>query len=269
MKVVTRGSTKSYDRFLMMDGNREFKKHRSITLQTAIKTHNLLPLFPIICVKDNDGCLRVVDGQHRLDAAKDLGLEVHYVIATDITHADMRLINTNQTQWQSSDYLKHYVNLGNTEYERLRAFMEASGIPLMLSVALLAGAPTTCAQLTATFKDGRFKVKNMKLALSVSDIVSTLYAHGFKHARARQWVLAIARILATGRMDLERFNRKSAAMASVFTSAATWQQAARQFSDAYDYRSPLTDRHDLFNGVEEIERSIKIAREQTRKPRNK
>ena len=60
--------------------------------------------------------MEVVDGQHRLKAAQELGVAIYYQIIEDAQLQEIQLLNAYARPWQTGDYLDSYVALGKKEY---------------------------------------------------------------------------------------------------------------------------------------------------------
>lgn len=106
-----------------------FKKHESNVpldagnlkkVMASIQARNLLQFRPILV----NSMMQVIDGQHRLEAAKILGLEIYYSISPDANHEDILLLNINQRLWGPSHYLNYYISLGKTDYIKFQEFMK-------------------------------------------------------------------------------------------------------------------------------------------------
>jgi ParB-like chromosome segregation protein Spo0J len=78
MKVVNQvNQTNDYEMFKTLDGNRTVNKLHVSRLKESFKTAYLLS--PILINQQN----QIIDGQHRFEAAKILGLPVNYIICND------------------------------------------------------------------------------------------------------------------------------------------------------------------------------------------
>jgi hypothetical protein len=66
--------------------------------------------------------LEVIDGQHRLAAAKSAGTYVYYIIVPGYTLTEVHTLNLNQKNWAKSDYMEGYANMGIESYIKLREF---------------------------------------------------------------------------------------------------------------------------------------------------
>lgn len=118
MKVVNQVlSTNDYGMFKTLGGNRNVNKLHVNRLKESFKTAYLLN--PILINQEN----QIIDGQHRFEAAKDLGLPINYIICNDYGIKEVQLLNTNMKNWNKEDYLNAYCNLNFPEYIKFKKFM--------------------------------------------------------------------------------------------------------------------------------------------------
>src|SRR5690348_12851099 len=96
--------TNDYQIFKKMDGNRNLDRFHLRKLSSSIQKDNQLSVHPIIVNKD----FYVIDGQHRLEVAKSLGLEIFYVQSDTVT--DLHVIdgNVNQKSFEVSNYIDYF-----------------------------------------------------------------------------------------------------------------------------------------------------------------
>lgn len=118
MKVVNQvNQTNDYEMFKTLDGNRTVNKLHVNRLKESFKTAYLLS--PILINQLN----QIIDGQHRFEAAKSLGLPVNYIICNDYGLKEVQILNTNMKNWKKEDYLHAYCDLKHPEYLKFRNFM--------------------------------------------------------------------------------------------------------------------------------------------------
>lgn len=103
-KTAAAQFTTDYDMFKFIMSNRDTDRTHVKKLAKAIREKNLLHLNPII-VNEN---YEVIDGQHRLEAAKMLGLPIYYNIDSDVTQEDISGMNSNKKNWTVMDYVNFY-----------------------------------------------------------------------------------------------------------------------------------------------------------------
>lgn len=130
--------TRNYDMFKFLDNNRDkskgLDKEHLRRLISSIQARNMLDLRPI-CVTEN---MEVLDGQHRLIAAKHLGLEIYYVVKKNSVPEDVILMNICKP-WNTTDYLNFYCKEGNKEYIKLKEFCIKHQISISCAVKLMCG----------------------------------------------------------------------------------------------------------------------------------
>ena len=104
-------STMNYDRFKRLEGNRDVTDMRVNRIKKSIQKvgyiHN-----PIVVNEQ----LEVIDGQGRLQALKELGLPIEYVIAPGAGIAECREMNINMSNWTLKDYVQSWAELGDINY---------------------------------------------------------------------------------------------------------------------------------------------------------
>lgn len=87
-------------------------------LVASIRKRNLLHVNPIVVDKD----MRVVDGQHRLEAASILGVEIYY-IEENIDRRDISMLNSNQKNWNAMDYINFYTVEKNSSFIQISSLV--------------------------------------------------------------------------------------------------------------------------------------------------
>ncbi len=108
-------STKDYDMFKKHENNRDIDSGNLRRIMASIQTQNMLEFRPILV----DSKMRIIDGQHRLEAAKKLDVEVFYQINEESSHEDIALLNSAQKRWYTQDYMNYYASLGKSAYAKL------------------------------------------------------------------------------------------------------------------------------------------------------
>lgn len=118
--------TKDYDIFKKHPNNREIVQSNVDKIKKSIQLKNLLEFRPILV----DSQMRVMDGQHRLEAAKLLGVEVYYQQAAEEKEETDKivLLNAYQKAWSKEDFLNYYASKGKEEYVKLYNFKERNNL---------------------------------------------------------------------------------------------------------------------------------------------
>jgi hypothetical protein len=142
--------TRNYDMFKFTDDNRANGVDRPHVnkLKDSISKHNMLHLRPIIVDKN----MNIIDGQHRLTAAKELGIEVFYTVEESMNHEDIPLMQVAKS-WGFPDFHNYYCKHHYPEYLKLDAFMKKHNLSLSVALSMLQGSSKTP---RVEFKEGKF-----------------------------------------------------------------------------------------------------------------
>lgn len=107
--------TSDYEKFKFLKTNAEIDQRHVKRLIASISIKNMLKLRPILVNTD----LEVIDGQHRLLAAKALRVPIFYQIDEEAGDEEMILLNTASRTWTITEYVHHYAQKGNDNFIRI------------------------------------------------------------------------------------------------------------------------------------------------------
>jgi hypothetical protein len=193
-------STKNYSLFDRSRENRPVNLSNRHRLRASMKEYGWLKAFPMFAQRTTNGRLIIIDGQHRFEIAKELGVAVRYIV--DETKVDVVKLQGGAS-WVPKDYAGSFAQRGLKDYERVIEFAEKHNVPLTTAAALLAG--TVCfGNVNTSFRDGSYKVKDELFADRVATIFSHMNAYG-RFTSKRSCVDAIAACCRVGFFDVRRF----------------------------------------------------------------
>ena len=156
--------TKQYNMFTLVDTNRSISQSHVKKLKESIEEKNLLAHNPIIVDKN----MVVIDGQHRLEAAKQLGVFIYYTIADFVGIRDIRRLNTSQSRWTMKDFVLSYAKTSE-DYQFLYDFATGNSLPLSLAARILANFTEDGS--SGAVRNGDFKIGDME---RVEEFMSTV-----------------------------------------------------------------------------------------------
>jgi hypothetical protein len=182
-------ATKNYGLFDFNIVNRDFQPGKHKALLESLKKHGYDPARPIVCARNARGRLEVVDGQHRLNFCKQLGIPVYYVVSE---HSDPRAFNTQSVGWSIHDWLKSWTCAGNRHYETLAAFVARHRLPVSTSAYLLGGSQFGIGgRIVDDVKNGSFKATHVQHAERCADAIAAI-AEYFAEGRSFHFVGALS-----------------------------------------------------------------------------
>lgn len=144
--------TKDYTIFKKLDGNRPINRHHIKRLVKSISEDNQLHLHPIIINKD----FCVIDGQHRLEAAKTIGTDIFYLQSDTVTDHHLIECNVNQKTFDVDNYIDFFAIKDKIpEYVELRRMLLETDLKPKALLTLIFG--TVSQNLLEFLKTGKFK----------------------------------------------------------------------------------------------------------------
>ena len=151
--------THDYGMFKYLLGNRGIKPKRVKKIIVSIEKVGYVVPSPVIVNEK----MEVIDGQGRIEACKEEGLPVYFVIAENAGVDECTMMNIGQSNWGINDYVESYASRGNENYIRLQKIMETYP---QFTVAEIYGICTNSITVNGY---GTIVVKNGDLELSTID----------------------------------------------------------------------------------------------------
>lgn len=215
--------TKNYGMFKALLGNRNPNARHIIHLIDSIKKNNLLNIKPIVV----NGKMEVIDGQHRLAAAKELGVPIYYIIKSKLGVCDAQTVNTENKRWVMIDFLQSKCTLGLKVYLEVDEFAREYNLSPMLAVSLLSGDD---GEAIRKFKDGTFRIKHKDWAIKIASFITDT-SKTFPHYKSRSFIFALSHIF---RCDFNE-DRLRKCLLDGIDKCATKKQYILTIQEAYNY----------------------------------
>lgn len=230
-------STKDYSRFVHSKENRPVVKNcRHIKdLMAKMREVGFLVSEPISVWKRPDRKLEVLNGQHRLEAAKKLGIEVWYVVEEErYSPAELPV-----RRWQNVGFVKHYVRKGKEAYRRLQAFYRRHKIPVGYAGDLLTRA-LSVGTTSATIRDGSFQITEdgERYANRVVSTWRRAYEN-YPCLKNKAFLGALMMVFRLDNFEPVRLIKKIETCAERIQPFSTRERFLEMIDDIYNYRVPL------------------------------
>lgn len=111
--------SRNYNMFKFKDGNRDLNYINVNKMEESLKKHGWVT--PIVV----DNNYYIIDGQHRFQAAKNLGMPIAFIkMSNDFNVEAIRDINNAQEKWNTWDYVKSQADLGNVHFKYIQSLRE-------------------------------------------------------------------------------------------------------------------------------------------------
>lgn len=227
--------TKDYDQFKFRPDNREKIDFAHVEkLSDSIKSRNLLELRPMIVNEK----MEIVDGQHRLLAAKKLGVEIYYQIEASLAANDILTMNVTK-KWTMGDYLNFHIQQGNQHYIKLKEFMKKHNLTIKIAFNMCCGASKTAFN---EFQKGGFIFSDNDLEADLAicwetvDYIKKINGYSSYTQGARFWQ-AFFRLIKHKEFNAEKWRANTKSMISEFSARARLKDYLKMFQGIYNWHN--------------------------------
>lgn len=230
--------TTHYPRFEFVTGNREIVKSKvKRIVKEIMRGNDKLPYFPILVSEDAEARYMVIDGQHRLEAAKHTKKPIYYILYKDpATTVDIATMNSIPDKWKVADFLNAYRDL--PDYKILEEYHDRYDFPWSFCIMVLqlgtrkvqsGGAKEA---LRVDFQTGHFKVAYKRQAEEIAK--NCMLFEKFLYWNTTAFALALIRIQDVGKADLDVLVEKFNANPEALTKAGTPKEYCVQLESIYN-----------------------------------
>jgi hypothetical protein len=230
--------TSDYALFHLLPENRPVDVNHVRKLVAMITQSNLLHIKPLDVTAD----MGPARGQHRLAAARELGLPVYYKIGQQLSEADITTLNVAQKNWQGPDYLHFWTVKGRTDYVALTAFRQRHPtLSFSNAKMMLGGSPNNRAE---EFRNGQWKAGEAYKAEQVAVLIERIAAEtSFKQAAHTGFVAAVYHCVANVEgFDSKEFLHKILKQPRTLVPCASHKQYLEMFDQIYNYQTRVENR---------------------------
>ena len=230
--------TKNYDQFVLRPDNRAdgiSERHVKL-LMLSLKSKNLLHLRPIAVTES----MEVIDGQHRLEAAKRLGLPIYYEVEKNLEAKDVILMNVVKP-WSASDFFNYYVKNGYPEYVKLEEFMKKNGLTLKPALSICVPGRERAAK---AFREGSFKFNDTILTREMDACWQIIGFIGDKlqntqYMRSGKFLRALLAIVRHPDFDMSRMMKNVDRLITRIGPRITQREYIDMFLTIYNYKAGI------------------------------
>ena len=219
--------TFDYECFKFLDGNRQINKLHVKRIKASMKNKYL---FTTITVNKN---YEIIDGQHRLEACKELKLPVRYIICKDYDLVEVQILNATSKNWNAEDYMNGYCDLGLKNYIIYRDFKNKYGFGHNETQALLLGKFQR-GKITG-FNDGEFKIKNLKDSINKAEMVLKVAPY-YKGYKRRSFIYSLMHLLEKEKFDFNEFIKKLTLQPTRLVDCTNQSQYTVLIEEIYNYK---------------------------------
>lgn len=222
-------TTNDYFLFKGIEGNRNKNLLHLARLKKSMSENYL---FTIITVNEN---YEIIDGHHRFEVIKTLGLPLNYVICKGYGLKEVHVLNAVSKTWNAEDYLNGYCNLGYKDYIDYKKFKEKYGFDHNSNLAMLSGVAMSGGNINQDFHNGDFKIKNYQDAEHKAEMIC-LFKDLYPGYKRRSFVYAMLTLFNKPQFELTEFLQKVKLQPSAMVDCTDSKQYISLIEEIYNYR---------------------------------
>lgn len=229
-------STTDYDRFTILGANRRLNRPHVNKLKIALEENgNFTKSVPVLVNQR----MEVIDGQHRLEACRELRLPVYYTVVSGLSIKDARNMNILQRNWRVSDYLESYVNEGLPAYIKLNQLVEDYGDVFGLSILILYANGKQYSGYGRDYRTGDLPDFDLEKARDRLDDLSQLRII-FPGFATKVMAVALLNIMNSPNYDQDRMVRCVSRKADTMKVYQLLTENMRQLEEVYNNRARVS-----------------------------
>jgi hypothetical protein len=238
MKPSTLQSSNNPKLFISNQEQRPIYHRHVDALVSSMSRHGFFPSKPIQCYPNGNGKYTVVDGHHRLEAAKQLGCMFYYVVETKRSQDAMPDVNAGRA-WKNEDFVRQYSMRGLPDYIALQQYI-SRGLPLRCAVALLGGESAASSNKMKDIKSGAFKVKTTDHAEKILSLIErNPDLPVFRHSA---FIKAISMLLWVRDFDIATFQSRIEGGGHKIPNCSNVDDFLTAIDEVCNYRVNMKDR---------------------------
>lgn len=219
--------THNYDQFDVPIGQRPIDRDRLQTIVESMATYGFIPGYHILV----NGRMEVIDGQHRLEAAKLAHVPVYYSIEEVLRREDVPVFAGMAKGWKSEDFLESYVSQGLEEYIKFKNFMQKYQFSASVCLSILGKGKNPKRRFVA----GTFVCDNVEFGELVGERTQD-FARYCKFYHEPSFVRAISVLSRHADYDHKRMMHKLENQSSQLTRCVNKDQYVRLLQSIYNHQ---------------------------------
>jgi hypothetical protein len=228
--------TTNYDRFELLPFNRDVRKVGP--LRKSMQKYGWLDAYPLFCLPTHGAkqLLRIKDGHHRFQVARELGLAIKYVQAdSEVTVSELA---ASTQPWNLLDFVVSGARDGDSDLIQLRDMQRELNLPISMTASLMAGYAVDSAKTSRAIRDGYYRVtqEGIKHLRRVADLASFCATHGAGFTRRIGFLRAISRVLFVEEFSPEELKAKILTHPSMLYECRSMDDYTRMLEELYNHQ---------------------------------
>jgi len=225
--------TEDYSSFKRIKGNRTINKAQVTKLIASFGVNPGIATAVPIIVNDKK---QIIDGQHRFEALKKLGLPINYLEISGLSLTDVQIVNSSTKTWTPLDYAKSFSELGLKDYDIYLEFRNKYHLSHNILISYLSNTTDMRGNgnTVYTFRAGKFKVTDVKMAHRLCQQLVEMQQF-YNRGDSRVFALAFKIAAINPQYDHSRMMAKMTQRSSTLKDSPYAEDYMRQLERIYNF----------------------------------
>ncbi|MFT8392788.1 MAG: ParB/RepB/Spo0J family partition protein [Liquorilactobacillus ghanensis] len=180
------------------------KFNRTVVLSPKMIQQAEEGLISPIIVNEN---FVVIDGQHRLAAAKKAKKAIEYIVKPGLDEHDIVRMNTIQRKWSIKDYIEAFGNQGNKQYVELANLINKKYSDISSTVSIATGK-LGVGKPNKEIKEGKFTFFNYEKTVEFLELYKT-FRSKTRIPKKSHMAISLFKIFQHPKIDFDRLIAKT------------------------------------------------------------
>jgi len=209
--------------------------------------------FPIIVTPLSNGKYQVCDGQHRLTAAKSLGIPVCYYVSD--FEIDPATVPASKA-WSKADYIKRYASLGYDAYVKVIEASKKTSVSISTATSVLTDDLST--NRNEAIRDGSMVLVDPVLGYKVLDAASRL-CYMNKNLLINPLARVLGRLSKLESISFSELSDRVTHNVHLLSKFTDEKNGIREIEEAYNYKLPHASRVPIEHEIGKIMSKRQVA----------
>ncbi len=168
----------NYNDFNFLYFNRKVETRHVSEIVESVKRHGIISFVTVVITDCIDGTkqMYIVDGQHRFEAFRSLGLPILYTVveASDKKEIVRLIADLNKTsrRWSTRNFMEAWSSLKIDDYTQINTALTETKLPITLILEIFSEKDRSFA--TKMFQDGDFEIINTQKNMAILRDINSL-----------------------------------------------------------------------------------------------
>jgi len=222
--------------FKDIDGNRVPNLQHIKRLADSIRVYGM-KCNPIL-VNER---MEIIDGQHRLMAAKEAESFVYYIIVKGYSLSEVHTLNLNQKNWSKKDFMEGYANMNIKSYVKLKEFIQKNedfSMPICMAFCnnTTDNSHNKLGENLEVFEDGSWKGRDFNLGQEWANKIRMVQPYYLGY-NTSVFVGTLITLFKNENFDFNEFMHKIRLQPTALVDCRNRAQYKTLIEDIYNWRS--------------------------------